>query len=101
MPSALPFVVAIVFATIGAFVPDTFLQWLMLLAVLLALLAVLSFPFNVPRHTLRCPVCGFRKQVKAPTGNCPILHDCPYCGAHSVPHPDDPCFGVLPRRHSP
>jgi hypothetical protein len=33
--------------------------------------------------------------VKAPAGSCPILHDCPYCGAHSVPHPDDPCAVLM------
>jgi len=95
MHSLLPFLAAIVLATIGAMLPDGYLPWLVLLTVVLMIMALWLFPPDARNHTLKCPACGFRRQVKAPRGSCPILHDCPYCGAHSVPHPDDPCAVVM------
>ena len=100
MRSALPFVIAIVLATIGALLPEAYLPWLVLLTVILMMVALWLSPPDA-RHTLKCPVCGFRKRVKAPAGSCPILHDCPYCGAHTVPGPDDPCAIVFSSRRRP
>jgi len=95
MRSVMPFLIAITLATIGAMLPEAYLPWLVLFTMMLTIMALWMFPPDTRNHTLECPVCGFRKQVKAPRGSCPILHDCPYCGAHSVPHPDDPCAVVM------
>ncbi|HET7402523.1 MAG TPA: hypothetical protein VFJ62_12090 [Usitatibacter sp.] len=104
MHSLLPFLIAIGFAAVGAMLPEAYLPWLVLVTIVLMMTALWLFPPDARNHTLTCPVCGFRKRVKAPPKSCPILHDCPYCGSHSVPHPDDPCAVVMspPRKlHRP